>query len=149
MKNCLENIKKLRVLVDNLTIRDAETFEMVDILRLTLEHNTDGYWDWDMINDYQYLSPGLKKQLGYDVDEMENNPLSWQELIFKEDLNKMSSELQKHIDSKGVVPFRTIVRYKHKDGHIIKILCRGSVIMWSEDGQPLRMVGTHIDITVL
>jgi len=149
LNNCLENIKKLRCLVENLTVRDAETFEMLDILKLTLEHNTDGYWDWDMVTDYIYLSSGFKKQLGYSDDEMQNNPSSWQNLMFKEDLDNMQSELYRHINSNGVEPFKSVIRYTHKDGHIVKILCRGSVIKWDDNGKPLRMVGTHIDITDL
>lgn len=144
-----ENIKKLRDLVDLLPIRDAETFEMVEILRLTLEHNTDGYWDWNMVTNDEYLSPGFKAQLGYADDEMENHPSSWEKLIFEEDYEKLKAELYKHIESNGKEKFKAIARYKHKQGHTVKILCRGSVIRWDEDGKPLRMVGTHIDITDL
>lgn len=144
-----DNIRKLRELVNELPIRDAEAFEAVEILRLTLEHTTDGYWDWDIANDYEYLSPGFKRQLGYADDEMENHPSSWQALIYDEDMVKMGEELNKHFESKGDYQFKSISRYNHKDGRTVKILCRGSVIRWSEDGKPIRMVGTHIDITDL
>lgn len=135
--------------MNHLPIRDAKTFEMVEILKLTLEHTTDGYWDWDIANDYEYLSPCFKRQLGYADDEMKNHPSSWQALIFEEDMEKMGIELNKHFKSKGDYEFKSVSRYKHKDGHIVKILCRGSVVRWDENGNPLRMVGTHIDITDL
>jgi len=144
-----ENIKKLRELVEELPIRDFETFEMVEILKLTLEHTTDGYWDWNMVSNYEYLSPGFKKQLGYNDDEMENHPSSWQKLIFKEDLEKMEDELNKHIESKGKEQFKVIARFTHKSGDVVEILCRGSVIRWDDKGNPVRMIGTHIDITNL
>ena len=144
-----ENINKLRSLVEDLTIRDADVFELAEILKLTLEHTTDGYWDWNMVTNYEYLSLGLKKQLGYTDEDMLNNHYSLKSIILEEDLKKMDTELSKHIKSKGEECFKVITRFKHKDGHIVKILCRGCVVKWDENGNPIRMVGTHIDITDL
>jgi PAS domain S-box-containing protein len=36
---------------------------------------------------------------------------------------------------------------RHKHGHWVWVLDRGAVMEWDEDGKPLRMFGTHIDIT--
>tara|TARA_B110000977_G_scaffold192105_1_gene265177 strand:+ start:2411 stop:2860 length:450 start_codon:yes stop_codon:yes gene_type:complete len=144
-----KNIQKLRDLVSELPIRDAEVFKMREILELTLELTTDGYWDWDVVNNSQYLSPAFKKQLGYEVDEMDNKPEAWMSLIRPEDLTLALSKINEHTKSKGVIPYRSIGRYTHKNGHEITILCRGSVIEWDEDNNPIRMVGTHIDITDL
>ena len=144
-----KNIEKLRSLVDNLPIRDAETFEMVEILKLALEHTTDGYWDWDMLTNYVYISPSLKLQLGYEDNEMENSLSSWQESIFEEDLERIELELEKHLNSGGKEQFKAIARYRHKDGHTVNILCRAGVVKWDDKGNPIRMFGTHIDITDL
>ncbi len=144
-----KNIQKLRNLVSELPIRDAEVFKMRGILELTLELTTDGYWDWDVVNNIQYLSPAFKKQLGYEVDEMENKPESWMSLIHPDDLKLALDKFDKHANSKGTLPYRSIGRYTHKEGHEITILCRGSVIEWDENNKPIRMVGTHIDITDL
>ncbi|MBF0531052.1 MAG: response regulator, partial [Deltaproteobacteria bacterium] len=38
-------------------------------------------------------------------------------------------------------------RMKHKDGSWVWVLDRGKVIEWDENGSPLKMFGTHIDIT--
>ena len=144
-----KNIQKLRNLVSELPIRDAEVFKMREILELTLELTTDGYWDWDVVNNIQYLSPAFKKQLGYEVDEMENKPESWMSLIHPDDLKLALDKFDKHANSKGTLPYRSIGRYTHKEGHEITILCRGSVIECDKNNKPIRMVGTHIDITDL
>ena len=52
-----------------------------------------------------------------------------------------------HIESRGAVPYDNAVRYFHKDGSIVWVLCRGKVVEWSEDDKPLRMIGSHVDIT--
>lgn len=142
-----KNLDKIKSLVEELSVRDVEVFKMRMLLELILETSTDGYWDWHITKGYEYLSKTFKKQLGYEEDEMKNHPSSWQKLINKDDLTKMLNEVQKHFDSKGNYPFKTISRYTHKDGHEVKILCRGSVIEWDENNKPIRMVGTHIDVT--
>ena len=38
-------------------------------------------------------------------------------------------------------------RMRHKDGHWVWVLDKGKVVRWTEDGKPLQMFGTHIDIT--
>ncbi|RFZ85155.1 PAS domain S-box protein [Mucilaginibacter terrenus] len=106
-----------------------------------------GFWDWDMISDEEYLSPRFKKMFGYEDHEMENNHDSWQEIVFKEDLQPMFDLFQRHIDSKGAVPFETTIRYRHKNGRTIYVRCNGKVVEWTEDGKPARAIGSHIDIT--
>jgi len=135
--------------VSELPIRDADVFRMREILEATLEVSTDGYWDWDIVNNTEYLSPGFKKQLGYKDDEMENVPASWMKIINQDDLADSLDQFKKHVDSMGVSEYRVTGRYTHKKGHEIKILCRGSVIEWGKNNEPIRMVGTHVDITNL
>ncbi|MEJ2741932.1 MAG: ATP-binding protein, partial [Gammaproteobacteria bacterium] len=38
-------------------------------------------------------------------------------------------------------------RYHHKDGSTITVFCKGEVVEWAEDGTPIRMIGTHTDLT--
>jgi PAS domain S-box-containing protein len=106
-----------------------------------------GFWDWDMITDEEYLSPRFKEMFGYADDEMDNNHDSWQSIVFEEDLQPMFDLFQQHIESKGVIPFETIIRYHHKNGRTIYVRCNGKVVEWTEDGRPARSIGSHIDIT--
>ena len=69
------------------------------------------------------------------------------DLISEEDVNNIIENLEKHFKSKGEEPFRVVITYDKKDGDKIKILCRGIVTEWDENGEPLRMVGSHIDVT--
>ena len=64
-----------------------------------------------------------------------------------ESLEVAKVAVEKHISSKGTIPYNSIMKYKHKEGHDVWILCRGSVVEWDGD-VPLRMVGTHVDITM-
>ena len=36
---------------------------------------------------------------------------------------------------------------RHRDGRSVWIRIRGTVVLWTPDGHPLRMTGTHEDVT--
>ena len=118
------------------------------IIDTILEDTLAGFWDWDIENNEEYLSPQFKKMLGYEPDEMENSPDSWQKLIHPEDLIAVLKQFEEHVNSKGAIPYHNEVRYCHKSGKTIHILCKGKVVKWDGD-KPLRMIGTHVDITEL
>lgn len=137
-----ENIKKLYELTNTLENVEQNLTEERDVLEFILEHTTDGYWDWNMVNNYEYLSPKFKSQLGYGVNEMENSPESWQKICNQEDLERTIVTVENHIKGE-TEEFKELLRFTHKEGHEVKILCRGKVVKRDEKGNPLRMIGTH------
>jgi PAS domain S-box-containing protein len=122
-------------------IRSEQNFK--DIFESTLS----GYWDWNLVDNTEYLSPTFKRMFGYLDHEMENSPDAWQKIIFPEDLPGVFEVFDRHIKSHGQVPFYNEVRFRHKDGSTVWVICAGRVVEWAADGKPLRMVGCHIDIT--
>ena len=114
-----------------------------------IEGTMAGYWDWMIQDNTEYLSPSFKAMFGYEDHEMENSPEAWQKIIHPEDLPDVFEVFEKHVTSKGKIPYDNQVRYFHKDGSIVWVYCRGKVIEWDENGSPLRMVGCHTDITPL
>lgn len=116
------------------------------LLEIILEDTLSGYWDWNLVDNTEYLSPSFKAMFGYEDYEMINSPESWQKIIYKEDLDQSLNQFKRHVDSKGEVPFYNEVRYHHKDGSTVWVICSGRVIEW-EGEKPLRMVGCHINIT--
>lgn len=106
-----------------------------------------GYWDWNLRDNTEYLSPSFKKMFGYQDDELENHPDTWKNLVFPEDLPGTLEAIQNHLNSPATVPFYREVRYRHKTGSTVWILCSGQVIEWDEQGKPSRIIGCHIDIT--
>jgi PAS domain S-box-containing protein len=106
-----------------------------------------GYWDWDIPNHIAYMSPGLKRMFGYEDAELPNVPETWQRLIFPEDLPKTLECFDQHVQSHGEIPYYNEVRYRHKNGSTVWVMCSGQVIEWDKQGNPLRMIGCHIDIS--
>ncbi|GAB1538924.1 hypothetical protein NUACC21_15890 [Scytonema sp. NUACC21] len=119
----------------------------LQILEHILETTLAGYWDWDIPGNREYLSPTFKRMFGYEDWELPNTPETWQSLIFPEDLERVFECFDQHIKSRGQIPYYNEVRYRHKDGSTIWVICSGHVIEWDRDGNPLRMVGCHFDLT--
>ena len=120
-----------------------------DRLAGLLEAEAAGYWDWDIPADTEYMSPRFKAMFGYRDEELENKPDSWMRLIHPEDLPVAMAAFEAHVASKGKTPYDLEVRYFHKDGSIVWVICRGRVVEWNSKGEPLRMLGVHLDITKL
>jgi len=137
-----ENLKKLSELTQTLERVEENLQEENTILNFLLEHFTDGYWDWNVTTNYEYLSPKFKQQLGYGVNEMENSPNSWMKICNDEDLERASAKITSLIKGE-TEEFEETLRFTHKEGNEVKILCRGKVVKRHENGTALRVVGTH------
>jgi len=115
-----------------------------------LELSFDGFWDWHMKEDYEYMSPRFWEMFGYEPQEKKHNPAEWQKIIFQQDVPAVMETLNQHVATRGAHPFRSECRYRHKNGGTVIVYCNGRVIEWDEkDGSPVRMIGTHTDITEL
>lgn len=108
---------------------------------------TDGLWEWYPSLNYEYMSVRFWSILGYDQKDMAECPSSWTQKIDPEDGKMALENYEQHTTSKGEIPYYSHVKYRHKDGKNIHIVCRGSVIEWLPDGTPWRIIGTHTDVT--
>ena len=119
-----------------------------EILDIILDQSLIGLWDWNFKTCRIKISNSMKTMLGYAIedipDELEADFLS--KVIYPPDIILLSNALQEHFENKGINPYKLIIRYLHKNGSFVWILCRGRVIEWSETGEAVRMVGSHIDI---
>ena len=118
-----------------------------DRLEGLLESEGAGYWDWNIPEKTKFMSARFKQMFGYDEHEIANTVASWQAIIHPDDLPKVLSSFDAHLKSQGSIPYDNEVRYYHRDGSIVWVICRGRVIEWAEDGSPARVMGVHIDIT--
>jgi PAS domain S-box-containing protein len=138
----MSNIHEIRKLTQTLEFVENNLKEENKILEFLLEHSMDGYWDWNISTNYEYLSPKFKNQLGYEDDEMENSPESWMTLCNVDDLEEAKKDIGLVLGGEKE-EFEKELRFTHKNGDEVKILCRGILIKRDEEGNPLRMVGTH------
>lgn len=143
-----ENIKKLRKIVKSLNLKNINNEHMYEVFKYMQEHSKDGYWDWDITENEKFINPIIKSHITSKYENIENVDEFVQDVVVKEDLIKLFEELDKHFKSKGEYPFSVIIRCKDKENNLIKILFRGFVVEWEGD-EPLRMIGSHVDVTNL
>ena len=111
---------------------------------LAMRGANDGLWDWNLETNDVYYSPRWCSMLGYKPDELEPSLDTWAKLVHPEDKDRVLEAVQDYIN--GVADgFDTEFRMRHKDGSWVDILSRA--FLSQEDGDPMRLVGTHVDIT--
>jgi len=115
--------------------------------QFALEGAGDGVWDWNAQTNQVFYSDQWKAMLGFEPHEIGNVLSEWDQRIHPDDKDYVYAEIEKH-DSGRVPIYTSEHRLQCKDGSYIWILDRGKVVSRSEDGKPLRIIGTHKDITV-
>ena len=114
--------------------------------KFALEGAGDGVWDWNPQTNAVFYSQQWKAMLGYADDEVDNHLKGWDRLIHPEDKARCHAELDKHLSGKTPI-YQTEYRLRCKDGNYKWVLDRGKTIQRTAEGQPLRVIGTHADIS--
>ncbi|MGK7905129.1 MAG: PAS domain S-box protein [Hormoscilla sp.] len=113
--------------------------------QLAIQGNHDGIWDWNVKTNQVFLSPRWKEMLGYADWELANHFDKWKSCIHPDDLGWVMNSLRDHLER--TTPYYVAeYRLRCKDGNYKWILLRGQAL-WDEQGNPVRMVGSHTDIT--
>ena len=118
------------------------------VWKLALESAGDGVWDWNLATGEEFFSSGIKRMYGYADDELPNFAAEMDRRTHPDDVPQMVADRQSHFEGKTPT-YRNEHRVRCKGGSWKWVLSRGMVIARDEHGKPLRMIGTHTDITGL
>ncbi len=130
----------------------AERIRTEEVLReneqrwqLALRGNNDGIWDWNVKTNEVFFSARWKEMLGYEDHEISNHLEECVTRVHPNDIEWVKQAVQDHFAQK--TPFYiTEYRALCKDGTYKWILDRGQAL-WDENGNVVRMAGSHTDIT--
>ena len=106
---------------------------------------SDAVWDLRRDAGQAYLSPGGYAMLGYEPHEFAYALENWLGLTHPEDAERVRKTLDHHWETGEY--YRDEYRIRTRGGGWRWILSRGSVVERDEGGRPLRMLGTHVDIS--
>jgi len=114
-------------------------------LRLVLEANSEGVWDWNIPSGQAYFSSRYSGMLGYTPEEFAKDFASWKELVHPDDFPRVHQAHHDHLEEGK--EFCVEFRMRMRTGDWCWIRARGMVVERDTEGRAIRMVGTHQDIT--
>jgi PAS domain S-box-containing protein len=104
-----------------------------------------GVWDWDLITNKVYYSSESMKILELTESDLVASPEEWDERVHPDDRDEYYGNINLHFENK--IPFYETCHRVLCNGKYKWILDRGKVIERDENGKPLRIAGTHTDIS--
>ncbi|MEE7624967.1 PAS domain S-box protein [Methylobacter sp. Wu8] len=114
--------------------------------KFAIEGSGDGLWDWSVENGTVFFSKHWKEMLGFAEDEIGTGLDEWEKRIHPDDKTETIALVQACLEGRAPI-YTSEHRIRCKDGYWKWILDRGMVVSRNEDGKPLRMIGTHTDIS--
>ncbi|MCY7306263.1 MAG: PAS domain S-box protein, partial [Rhodoferax sp.] len=113
--------------------------------RRLLRAATVGLWEWNLLTDAVYFSPEWKRLLGYADDEIVNRFEGWQKSVHPADHALVLAAVD-DLRNGRVPRYSVEIRMLHRDGSWRWILSEADLER-NEKGEPVMMMGSHIDIT--
>lgn len=114
--------------------------------KFAVEGSGDGLWDWSIPDNKVFFSSRWKEMLGFNVDEISDSLDEWATRIHPDDKDEVMTEVQNYFEG-TLKNYVNEHRVRCKDGNYKWILDRGMIVDRDSEGNPLRMIGTHTDIT--
>lgn len=116
-----------------------------DMLHTILELVSDGIWDWNANTGFVYRNPGWYEMLGYPPHSLNNNVLTWENVIHPDDYLQVMAQFDDYL-SQRALGYQAEYRCRMQDGSYTWIEDRGYVLARNADGSVARMVGAHRSI---
>jgi PAS domain S-box-containing protein len=156
-ENCGDEIQALAdsfdAMIKTTRDREAERDQALAALReseerwqFALEGSGEGVWDWNVQTGQVFFSKKWKAMLGYEDHEISNDFGEWESRLHPDDARRSQAAVQAHLDGTSD-RLKMEHRLRCKDGSYKWILSSGMIMSRTADGSPLRMIGTHIDIS--
>lgn len=133
-------------LTADLRQRELLLLESESRWRFAIDGAGDGLWDWNVAEGKVFFSSRWKEMLGHEDHEIGDGLDEWERRIHPDDKARTLGAVQAYFS--GETPTYVCEhRVRCKDGSYKWVLDRGMVVSRDEAGKPLRMIGTHSDIS--
>ena len=126
--------------------RELRVIESEARVQFALEASKNGVWDYDLTTGKVFFSKESLDILQLDDSDNVNTNAMWDEKIHPDDLHNYLESIQLH--KENLTPyFENTKRVLAKDGSYKWIMSRGKILKRDRKGNPLRIIGTHVDVT--
>ncbi|MCF7954432.1 MAG: PAS domain S-box protein [Phycisphaerae bacterium] len=115
-------------------------------LNLVMSVNNDGILDWNYITGEIYFNDRYYTMAGYEPGAFPSTYDEWAKRLHPEEIVKVEQALNAYIAGE-TSKYDQEYRFKSKDNEWMWIRARLKIVERDSTGTPLRIVGTHTDIT--
>jgi len=120
--------------------------ESEERLRLSLEAAKQGIYDLNVETGEAHVSPDYATMLGYDPATFRETNAAWIERLHPDDRERVADYYKAYVSGK-IPEYQIEFRQRSHRGDWRWILSLGRIVERDARGEPLRMLGTHTDIT--
>ena len=114
-------------------------------LSLAIDGTQDGIFDWNIKSNEVFYSRRFFEMLGYDAKPLHGSLEDFTSLLHPEDKDKVNDYMNEYLKG-NLSEYIQEFRMKHKSGRWVWIQSRAKAV-FDRNGNALRMVGAHTDIT--
>ena len=114
--------------------------------KFALEGAGEGVWDWNLVTNEVFRSERWHSIYGYAEGEIGLTAQDGRKLIHSEDLARAIEDIEDYLAGRTST-FVSEFRLQCKNGTWKWTLSRGMIVSFDTEGKPLRMIGTHTDIS--
>lgn len=149
-QNVLTDFSKILINAINRIQLEKDIFYQNKKLDFILEVSEIGSWEWNLKTGELIVNDKWLDIVGYRRSELEPITIdTWKKLLSKTDKDRTLKQLDDIINNNNnddKVIYDPEFRMVHKDGHNVWVKDRG-MITKRENGVPVYMIGTHVEIT--
>jgi PAS domain S-box-containing protein len=145
----LEGKRVVQAVVRDITERNRMRENLLkseERLNLAMSVANDGMWDWDINGNSLYFDTRYFTMAGYEPNEFPEEFEEWEKRVHPDDIKQALAAIEEHIIG-NIETYSAQFRFKRKDGEWMWIRAIGKIVARNEYGEPMRMVGTHTDVT--
>lgn len=149
VKNTYNDVTQICVTAYNITsLKENEDalIKSEQRWKFALDGAGDGVWEYNFQTKEIYYSPLYKNMLGYSEDEFPNKAYEWQSRVHPDDFYKII-DVDTLYEDHSIVNHSVEYRLRSKSGEFVWVLDRGMLLERTPDGKPLKLIGTHTNIT--
>ena len=145
-ENTIGGIILLSELITERMRAEIAVRENEERLRLSLHAANQGLYDLNVQTGNAVVNKEYAEMLGYDPNTFVETNAAWIERLHPDDREIAAKAYSDYINGL-TAEYRVEFRQQTRDGNWKWILSLGKVVEHDPDGKPLRMLGTHTDIS--
>lgn len=126
--------------------QQQDLLDTTDLLNKARTVTNEGIWDWNLQTHEVTFDGRYYTMAGYSPNEFPSSYQNWRNRLHPDDL-VMAEQAAKDFIEGNLSKYDIEFRFRCKDGSYIWIRARARIFAYDDRGKPLRIVGTHTDVS--